>query len=234
MKKIYYIIIFVTIIIFAYFLISELPSFSNKLTTITSNVVNSSNFSSTGTFSFKSTPERLELLNEIFTINSQFIKNPPIDFPKEKDEIKYFFKLAKYFPSFKTYYIAKLKVQDTLTNELPLLYKNTSNLSEAELKTYFNNNITYLETKWGIKNFNDFYELILTIKELNNLEITSYELEESYFTLPEQGTINFRIILTPKNNTPIYLAAISEIYNSNEYQVAPLVRFFGTVLGGQS
>ena len=39
----------------------------------------------------------------------------------------------------------------------------------------------YLGEKWGIDNFNDFYEFVLTIKELNGKEITSYELEESYF-----------------------------------------------------
>ena len=234
MKKIYYIVVAVVVIIFAYFLISELPSFSNKLITVTSNAADNSKFSYTGTFAFKSTPERFELLNEMLNINSKFINNPPLAFPAPKNEIKNFYKLEKYFPDFKTYYITKLKVTDAIINELPLLHKNTSNLTEEELKVFFDNNTTYLETKWGINNFNDFYDLILTINEFDNLKKSSYELEESYFTMPNQGSVNFRLILSQENNTQIYLAAISEVYNSTNFQTNPVVKFFGTVLGGQS
>lgn len=234
MKKLYYLIVGVVIIIFLYFIFSSLPTFLTKFTTVAQNSINTSSFSSSGSFGYKATSEREDLLKEMISINSNFIKNPPISFPKNNDDIKYFYKLTKCFSNFKTYYIAKLKVKDVLFNELPILLKNTSSLNETDLKTYFNNNATYLDNKWGINNFNDFFELVLTIKELNGKEITSYELEESYFYIESLKTANFRIIITPSDNTPIYIAGVIDVYGNTKHQTAPAVKFLGTVLGGIS
>lgn len=233
MKKIYYIIILIVFLIFLYYFASSLPSFTEKIFVIASDSINSSTFSSVGTFGFKSTLERTDLLNEMININSQFIKDPPIKFPKVNDDIKYFYKLEKCFTNFNDYYLAKIKVQEALVNELKNLCSATSSLSDDELKQYFSSNTEYLNKKWGVDNFNDFSDLVLTIKELDGKEIISYELEESYFYISSNNTVNFRIILTPSDNVPVYVAGIIEIYNSNNYQTSPLVRFWGTkTLGG--
>jgi len=235
MKKIYYIIIGITIAMFLYWVVSSLPALLTKFTIVTQNSIGNSSFSSSGSFAYKSTPERTDLIEEMISINSDFIKNPPVPFPEEKNTIKNFYKLTKCFPNFKTYYIAKLKVTDTLFNELPVLLNATSSLTELELQKYFNSNTKYLGEKWGVNNFNDFYEVVLTIKQLNGKEIASYALEESYFYMPKLGTTNFRIIITPNDNDiPVYIAGIAEVYNKSDYQDAPVIKFLGTVLGGIS
>jgi len=137
MKKIYYIIIGITIAMFLYWVVSSLPALLTKFTIVTQNSIGNSSFSSSGSFAYKSTPERTDLIEEMISINSDFIKNPPVPFPEEKNTIKNFYKLTKCFPNFKTYYIAKLKVTDTLFNELPVLLNATSSLTELELQKYF-------------------------------------------------------------------------------------------------
>lgn len=234
MKKLYYIVIAIGVIVFAYFIVSSLPEFSKKFLTVANDSINNSSFSYTGSFAFKSTPEREDLVKEMININSKFITDPPLSFPDTKNDIKYFYKLENYFPEFKYYYITKLKVQDTLFNELPLLYNNTYSLSKDELQTYFNTNIQYLVEKWGVNNFDEFYDLVLTIKELNGENVSKYELEESYFYMANKGAVIFRIILTTESNSSVYLAVKSEVYNSTDYQSSPVVKFIGTVLGGRS
>lgn len=232
MKKVYYSIVAIGVIVFTYWLFKSLPSFSTKLIAVTTDTINSTSFSSSGSFRFKSTPERTDLLQQMVYINTEFIKNSPNKI-KEPKYLKKFYKLEKFFPNFKNYYAAKLKVQNAIYTELPLLYSSTASLSELELRTYFDSNTSYLEKKWGINDFTEFTNIVSTIKQTNGNKVISCELEDSYFYIPEQNILSYRIILTLENKTNIYLAVNVHIYDFSDHQSVPLVRFLGTE-GGTS
>ena len=55
-----------------------------------------------------------------------------------------------------------------------------------------------------------------------------------YFHFQKQGATHFRIIINTTDNKSVYVAVKAEIYNSTDYQTAPVIKFFGTVLGGLS
>lgn len=234
MKKLYYIVIAIGVIIFGKWIITSLPTYFVKVTTVLSESMEESSFSSTGEFAFKSTPEKTNLILEMININTEFLKNPPIEFNNDDFTIKNFYKLQRFFPEFKYYYIAKLKIRDTLLNELPILYEKTHNLSESQVDTYFNNNKVYLEQKWGIEDSYELYDIVLTIKEINGKKVSSYELTDSYFYMPDTAILGFNIKLILEDNSEIYLCLNCEVFGSNEYQSTPIVRFYGSTLGGRS
>jgi len=234
MKKIYIIVVIIVSIIFLNWIIVALPEFSKKVFTVTSDTVSSNNASTNGSFAFKSTLEKKELLDAMLIINKNFITsyNEP-ELTTEKT-IENFHRLENFFPDFRYYYSSKQRIENIIFNELSNLYTSTSNMSESELETYFNNNIDYLRKNWGVKDISELKVLVSTIKELNNEKILSYELEDSYFYLPNTGTLNFRIQIYLENSSIIYLGVKIEMYNNNdEYQAAPVIRFHG-ISGGTS
>jgi len=234
MKKIYYIVVAIVVCIFAYWIILSIPSVSNKVLTITSTSLNNESFSTTGNFAFKNTPERLELLSQMLNINLEFINSPPIEATKTtKTTIKNFYKLEKFFPNFTSYYVAKDKIQTSLFTKLTSLITDTSSLSEQELQTYFNNNKPSLEKYWGINNFSEFSNIIKNLKAVNTNKITKYELEDSYFYIDSINCLNFRILLTLNNNENIYLGVQVYMFENNDYQTSPVIRFIDTS-GGSS
>ncbi len=230
MKKIYYIIVGLCVVIFVYGIVTVLPTFSQKVKTVTVDSLNDSSFSSYGNFGFKNTSERQELINAMININSNFIKNPPIKFSSETNSIKNFYKLEKFFSEFKYYYIAKLKITNILTEDLPKLYSETSSLSEANLQEYFKRNTANLSENWGISDFNDFSDLVYTLRQIDSQKITSYELEESYFYDPTFNQLNFRIEITLENNSSIYIGVLLE----PGVTTTPTIKFHGTSSGGFS
>ena len=232
MKKVYYFMVAVCAIVFAHWIFTSLPTFSGKLLTVASNSISTSAFSSNGTFAFKSTSERTDLVKQMVYINSEFMKTMPIE-ASENNVVKNFYKLEQFFPTFKYYYIAKLKVRNAIYTELPILYDNTHALSDLELQEYFNNNIDYLEEKWGINDFSKFAGIVSTIKQTNGKKIASCELEDSYFYTSSTGVLNFRIIVTLEDTSTLYVNAKAYSYETNEYQSAPIVRFLG-IIGGAS
>lgn len=230
MKKIYYIIVGLCVVIFAYWIITALPTFSQKVKTIAVDSLNDSSFSSYGNFGFKITSERQELINAMININSNFIKNPPRKFNQENNSIKNFYKLEKFFSEFKYYYISKIKITNILTEDLPKLYSETSSLSETNLQEYFKRNATNLSENWGINDFNGFSDLVYTLKQIEGQKITSYELEDSYFYDPTFNQLNFRIEISLENNSSIYIGVLLE----PSLTTTPTIKFYGTASGGFS
>jgi len=234
MKKTYFAIVAVVVIVFAYHLITALPTFAKKLFTVTSETLNSQSFSTSGSFAFKSTAENTELLTEMLRINYGFIKNSPIEFNEPEKEIRNFHKLEKFFPNFKYYYISKTATADTVFNEMSVLISETSGLSDSELRTYFDNNGEYLKEKWGITDFITFSETVYVIKQIDAKNEFSCELEDSYFYNANLNILSFRIIITGKNNSIIYLNAETNMYNESENLYVPTTKIFGTTSGGIS
>lgn len=231
MKKVYYIIVAIVSIIFIVFIVNSLPDFIDKLSIVTSDTISSSSPSVTSTFGYKSTKEQEDLLIATLKLNTTFIQNSTSAFDTSDFSIKNFYKLEKFFPNFKHYYSAKLKIKNTIQNEFLTLYNETNNKTETELNTYFNENIADLDTKWGITEFDDFTKIVSSIKQSGGQKVLSCQLEDSYFYINESSLLNFRIILTLENNSDIYIGVKTYMYKTTDYQSAPTIKFYGTAGG---
>jgi len=228
MRKIYYIIFSLLLIFFIYWGATELYTAIPKLAYSYGYILSDTSSSSYGTSLFKSTPEKPALVNTMLQIHYDFTNNPDVLYEKPKDTVENFYKMENLFPSFNSYYVTKLKLSNTIYNELPNLYNNTFNLSNDELNTFFENNTEYLERNWGINSFSEFTNVIDSIQSKNGLKVKSCELEESYFYLPSSNTLKFRIIITLENDLTLYLG-VSICYDEiSDYQTYPVVRFLGT------
>jgi len=231
-KKLYFVIVSIGVVIFFYYTVVTLISFSNKALVVTSDSINDTGFSSSGSFAFKSTQENATLLKPILTINLDFIKNPPLANPKPaSSSIKNFYKLEKFFSNFKIYYITKLNLENILLNELPNLYTNTTSLSSAELETYFTNNKSYLQGKMGINDFETLSNIVTELKKINIEKITSYEVEDSYFFMKNLKTLTLRIIIHSENSSDAYIGVNISMDENSSDNLAPQIRLWG-VPGG--
>lgn len=231
MRKLYFIVISIGIILCGYWLITSLPVFINKMLSITSELMTESQFSTSGSFAFKSSPEQPDLIKSMLKISLDFIENPPIEVQKtEKNEIKNFHKLEKFFPNFNYYYIAESKLTDVVFTHFSTLYKEIVLLSDSGLKQYFNNNSENLSKIYGITDYSDFLNIISTIKKLKHENGFKCKLEESYFYVG--NSLVLRLILTQPDNSNIYLNAEINIYEATDSQSAPSIKVYGELGGG--
>lgn len=228
MKKIYYIVLSIVSIIFIAWAIKVLPQFVSKAFVVTSDSIASSSTSLTGSFGYKSVAEQEDLLIATLKLNTEFILNSSPTSSTSIFSMKNFHKIEKFFPDFKTYYSAKLKIKNVLQNEFAKLYNDTYSKTSNELEQYFNENMAILSQKWGITEFDDFANIVSSLKQTNGKNVLSCELENSYFYLENLDILNFRIILTLEDNSTFYLSLQAHIYESNDYQSAPTIKFYGT------
>lgn len=231
MRKIYFIIILICIIIFGYWIFTALPSLADKALSSIEFSVNSATISS-NSFAFKSSPEKSELLTTMLIINTDFIKSKNINNDENIRTIKNFYKLEKFFPNFKYYYISKLKLINSIFTELPKISSEVKNLSNSELTLYFNSNADYLSEKLGIKDLAEFSEVLSYIKKINGENEFSCELEDSYLYSNEDYLINLRLVLTLEDSSKIYIPVIIEIYGNTDNQNTPLIKFLSIATGG--
>ena len=234
MRKLYFIMFWILLIGFICWGVSGLGTSLPKLIYSSSYVLNQTASSNSGNNLFKSTPENLDLINAMISLHTDFTNNPPVLDDTPKNTIENFYKLEKFFPNFNSYYITKIKIANTLYNELDNLYNDTINLSTDSLNTYFKNNTEYLESNWGLKDFSEFVSVVNTIKNKNELKVKSCELENSYLYSSSSNTLNFRIIVKLDNNLEIYLGVLISFDETSDYQTYPVIRFYGTEGGSYS
>lgn len=234
MKKLYFILFSILLIVFIYWGFSNLSSALPKLIYSSSYILDKTNPTSYGNNLFKSTPENTDLISAMISLNTEFTNNPPILDEEPRNNIENFYKLEKYFPNFNSYYTTKIKVANALYTELDKLYKATINLSNVELNTYFKNNTEYLESNWGLNDFSEFINVVNTIKNKNVLKVISCELENSYLYSSTSNALNFRIIVKLENDLEIYLGVLINFDETSDYQTYPVIRFYGTEGGGYS
>ena len=228
MRKIYFIILSLVLIIFIYGGILVLKNEVPKLVYSSSHILDSTASPASGSSLFKSTPENSDLANAMISLHAEFTNHPPILNTKPKNNIDNFYKLENLFPDFNSYYVVKTKVANALYTELDSLYSNTLNLSSAKLDTYLKSNTEYLEKNWGINDSLELTYIVDTIKEKNGLKVISCELEESYIYSSLSNTLNFRIIVTLEDNSNLYLGVLINFNEISDYQSYPVIRFYGT------
>ena len=234
MKKLYFIMFSILLIVFIYWGFSGLSSALPKLLYSAGYIFDETKAINSGTNLFKSTPENTDLINAMISLHTDFTNNPPVLDEKNENNIINFYKLEKYFPSFNSYYITKIKLANTLYTELDKLYNDTNNLSKIELNTYFKNNTEYLESNWGLNKFSEFVSVVNTIKSKNGLKATSCELENSYLYSNSSNSLNFRIIVKLDKDLEMYLGVLISFDETSDYQTYPVIRFYGTEGGGYS
>jgi len=234
MKKLYFIMFSILLIVFIYWGFSSLSSVLPKLIYSSNYMLDKTSSTSSGNNLFKSTPENSDLINAMISLNTDFTNNPPVLDEEPKNNIENFYKLEKFFPNFNSYYITKLKVANTLYSDLDNLYNDTFNLSNSELDTYFKNNTEYLESNWGINDFSEFVSVVNTLKNKNGLKVNSCELENSYLYSSFSNALNFRIIVKLDEDLEIYLGVLIRFDETSDYQTYPVIRFYGTEGGAYS
>lgn len=232
MKKIYTIVLSFVIILFAYWALTALPPFIEKLFFVGYNLTTESESFSTGVFAFKSSSEQPELIKAMLSLSLDFAENSPIESKtKNQSEIKNFYKLEKFFPGFNFFYATELKLTEIIFSHIPSLQKELAPLSDKDIETYFNNNEKDLSAIYGITNYLEFANLYSTIENLDTSAKFECQLEDSYFYIESKNTLKCRLILSQENNEKVYLnVTITQAYDTPEI-TTPRIKIYGK-LGG--
>lgn len=191
------------------------------------------NNSTSGGFAFKKTPENLELLNSYLIVNNGFIDNFSKDV-KEKDVVENLDDLIDFFPSFKTYYAAKLKIKNIVYSEFPYLLSDVVSLSDNELTTFFEKNVNYIGKNFGVTSFEEFKNIVDTLSYLQEREIKSAEIVENSLSYNPYGKCSmFRLKIQGSNENDFVVFSVNAYVGMDTaYQMAPVIVL--TAMGGMS
>ncbi len=231
MRKVFMIAIAVCVCIFVYLGGKTLLNYCSGMITVISN--ESSVNSNSGSFTFKKAPENLELINSYLAVNNSFID----EFSKEveyENSIANLDDLIDFFPSFKMYYSAKLKLKNIVLTEIPYLMENTLSLSDNELKSFFENKSDYIAEVFGITQFEEFKNVVNNLSYLKAKEISYAEIIENSLTYNPYGQCSmFRLKLQGSDETDFVTFSINAYVGKNtDYQQAPVIVV--SALGGMS
>lgn len=191
------------------------------------------NDATSGNFAFKKASENLELLNSYLLVNNNFIDELSKDVEEEKS-IKNLDDLIDFFPSFKTYYSAKLKIKNIVYTELPYLMNNAISLSDSELKSFFENKADYISTNFGVTSFEDFKNIVDNLSYLQKKEIKYAEIIENSLSYNPYGQCSmFRLKIQSDNENDFTVFSVNAYVGKNtEYQQAPVITL--SAMGGMS
>lgn len=231
MRKVFMIVIAACVCIFVYLGGKTLLNYCSGMITVISN--ESSVNSNSGSFAFKKAPENLELINSYLAVNNSFID----EFSKEveyENSIANLDDLIDFFPSFKMYYSAKLKLKNIVLTEIPYLMENTLSLSDNELKSFFENKSDYIAEVFGITQFEEFKNVVNNLSYLKAKEISYAEIIENSLTYNPYGQCSmFRLKLQGSDETDFVTFSINAYVGKNtDYQQAPVIVV--SALGGMS
>jgi len=132
-------------------------------------------------------------------------------------------KIEKFFYEYEKYVIVKYKLLNII-EDLPVLYKATKNNNTAELKSYFDKNLIYLENYYGITSSDDFITFVNSLKFLENNDIKIAVIQDAtiYFDYNSDIlTFNMKMI-SDNDNSNVYPIKV-QYYESSSNQVAPYV-----------
>lgn len=140
------------------------------------------------------------------------------------------------FGVFSEKYSGKLKTsqiseyfQKNIKEDLPNLYKEVKKYNEAKLKEYYEKNITYIKSNFGITNFEDFKKFSMKVQNINtnlekwykininkesfvdNSDLNGYSYVEYNVEYEDNSILNFSAYITQrKENKPIIIYNILE------------------------
>lgn len=137
--------------------------------------------------------------------------------------------VAKHFTNSSNYYIGEVKLEEAFYNYIPELCNTTANMTNSQLRSYFDSNSDVIETRLGIVSADEFVKFIGSMDRLNGkkyvkIDIPSNAVTENYTNM----SINFLIELTLEDGTkssPISIT-ISHL-KSSVNQSAPYIQFVG-------
>lgn len=134
----------------------------------------------------------------------------------------------KYSGNLKTSQISEY-FQKNIKEDLPNLYKDIKKCNEAKLKEYYEKNITYIKSNFGITNFEDFKEFSMKVQNINtnlekwykininkesfvdNSDLNGYSYVEYNVEYEDNSILNFSTYITQrKENKPIIIYNILE------------------------
>lgn len=224
MKKMYWFALAVCVCVFVYFGGKSFFNYlSNLKTTYTYYIAQDSD---SGTLAFQQTPEDSKLLNSYLIVNTKFIEDGINDSCQNDKKLNDGYLLTDYFPDFKTYYAAKLKLEKAIFQELGNLYTKTHSLNNVELSTFFNNNSKYLDEYFGIVSLDEFKNVVLTLSSSNNSNIASAKIVKASVSYnPYSKATLFRLkVLNESGDVTTFSV---NIYQSSKTtsQESPLIMF---------
>ena len=225
------VVIAICVCLFAYFGGKMLLEYCNGISIIMNDTYR--NDATSGSFAFKKTPENLELLNSYLLVNNIFIDELSKDI-EEENSIKNLDDLIDFFPSFKTYYSAKLKIKNIVYTELPYLINNAISLSDNELKSFFENRTDYIGKNFGITSFDEFKNIVDNLSYLQKKEIKYAEIIENSLSYNPYGQCSlFRLKVQSDNENDFVIFSVNAYVGKNtEYQQAPVIVL--SAMGGMS
>lgn len=231
MRKVFIVTIAICICIFIYFGAKTFANYLDELNLMASDTIASN--STSGSFTFKKTPENLELLNSYINVNNTFIDTLSKDVIR-KESIENSDNLINFFPNFRMYYSAKLKIQKAIFDGMPYLIENAIPLSENELKIFYNDKFGYLNETFGIDKFEEFSNIISNLSYLKNGKFAHAEIIENSLTYNPYGKCTlFKLKLYNDDaNDFITFAVNAYLGYSTENQKAPVIII--SALGGMS
>lgn len=230
MRKLFFFIIIIVSCIAIYFGVKMFIDYMGDVYIV---MVDSYNDSATsGNFAFKNTPENLELVNSYLKVNSKFVKEESKEILLEEN-IKNIYSLSSGFPTYKDYYSGRLKLEKAVFEGLPYLIDNAINLSSNDLKEFFNDNLEYLDSTFGINDFEQFNNVVTNLNYLQNKNIEYAEIPKSSAIYnPYGANTGFRIKVGSNSNDFVYFSVNAYHAYDTKNQKAPVIVF--SALGGMS
>lgn len=231
MRKVFMIAIAICICIFIYLGAKNLGNYLNELSIMANDTI--SNNSASGNFTFKKTPENIELVNSYINVNDMFIDTLSKNVVEEKT-IENSDNLIDFFPTFKMYYSAKLKIQKAMFDGIPYLLNNAISLSENDLETFYNNKSEYLSEYFGINKFEEFSNIIITLSYLKDGEFNRVEIVENSLTYNPYGKCTLFKLKLYNDDVEDFITFTVNAYlgYNTKYQKAPVIVI--RALGGMS
>lgn len=134
----------------------------------------------------------------------------------------------KYSGNLKTSQISEY-FQKNIKEDLPNLYKEVKKYNETKLKEYYEKNVTYIKSNFGITNFEEFKEFSRKVQNINtnlekwykininkesfvdNSDLKGYSYVEYNVEYEDDSILNFSAYITQrKENNPLIIYNILE------------------------
>ena len=137
------------------------------------------------------------------------------------------------FGVFSEKYSGKLKTsqiseyfQKNIKEDLPNLYKEVKKYNEAKLKEYYEKNITYIKSNFGITNFEDFKKFSMKVQNINtnlekwykininkesfvdNSDLNGYSYVEYNVEYEDNSILNFSAYITQRKENKATITSI--------------------------
>lgn len=137
--------------------------------------------------------------------------------------------VARYFKNSSNYYTGEIKLEEAFYNYIPELLSATVNMTNTELKGYFESNADIIERRLGIVNADEFVMFIGSMDRLNGkkyvkIDIPSNAITENYTNL----AINFLVEFTLEDGSRMAPVSVSISHlKSTSNQSAPYIQIVG-------